>query len=233
MKKRIIILLMFLCLLCGCAADHADTDPLEQVFAALNIDFEEMRLVAWNVVVKELLPLQDLQSLAQDTASLMGLELLGVETEEQEAYRSCTVLAEGEEVQYTIIAQSMPEESYLLICAASKKDIQDFSQIKEQLYKAAGSGSSLHALIIGSKAGERENEILEEELSLALNACGAEILEKASENGFVSCTGYVDSLPEAVLSGKNTVNIQLGADYNEEHDRCYYYIGYPLIFNDY
>ena len=232
MKKVYFAIIAVLLLFCAACAQTAPNERiLENIFASLGAELEEIRLVNCELCKTSGGSTADMEGMLTERAAEMGLIRISSESSGSGGYRAATMLAAKEGRQYILTAQGTEEGVYMLISAKSTAAVSDFSLLCNEL--RAGGDCTLNALIIGSFRGKKEQATLEKLFEKVIREQGGRACEKMSNGSFISCSGYIAGLTEAVESDGQSINIQLAADYNEELDRTLCYIGYPLIFSDF
>lgn len=222
---------LFCFILHGCAAAPPEAETLQRLFAALRLEQAEMRAVVWRQTAAGAAADEPEQQLLR-AAALLELPQ-GAYLPEAADLRGGSLRAEKEGTVYTLVVQQTAGESNLLLAAAGSGHREELAPLCRRLYGAAGSGASLNALLIGSSPGKREELLSEQTLRRAFGECGVACRESAAAENFVSLSGWCAELPQSVQSGRKKINVQLAVVYDEQAGRALYYLGYPLIFEDY
>jgi len=232
--KRILLLTTALCfiLLPVSCTEEENIHPLEKAFASLQIEAEKMRIVAWCCLVEDALTSDEMHYILDNVVMGLGAEIISKAGQNEDDYTTCTMLAKTEFAEYTLSIQSMPAESYMIILAELDAGQMSFSEAEAMLANAVGREYSINAFLSGSCNGNTKTE-WKKQLTVAAAACSARIIEEAETETYYSLSVYCPFLPEFVMSEADAVNLQFAASYDEQAGKSFYYLGYPLLYNDY
>lgn len=231
--KKVLIPVLLLCLLLSACAEEMTKSKVESVFSAFEAECSEMRLVAWSCIADKPMSRDEQEALLKQTSERLGLAPAKTLLDEAEDYLCSTMLLEQESRLYSVIVQSVPQESWLLLSATSREGLSAYTPLCHKLKEAVGEQGELNALLIGRREGLTEMGQLEQELKQAFADNGVEYVEGASESNFVSLSGCCAELKDSLSIGGRDINIQIAACNNEQEARTYFYLGYPLLYNEY
>lgn len=224
-------LLLICCFLISCTAGEK-IHPLEKAFSALEVEAEKMRIVVWRCIAEDFLEPEEMQPLLDAAVKLLDAEIISEANTQQQEFSSCIILAQAGGIKLSLTAQGVPQASYIIISAECDMSCGSFSDLAALLGEAVGEPYSVNALLVGSCPGNMQEQ-WQKQIESAIAACGAELVEITAEESYCSSTARCPFLQESELSGGRHINLQLAASYDEQEDRSFYYLGYPLLYIDY
>jgi uncharacterized protein (DUF1330 family) len=220
--------------------------PEIKAFMETGMEFETFQVNGWAKINEEFIDNEALKEMAKTIWS--GLKMMGsielVDTGDERYHIINGSYTDKERFVVDIILHSVNYgedfssrmATYAVLNIDSIEDPKTIKIYKEDFVKILenlGGKATITTCITGSLDGKIDGDKIEETIITILNKLESKIVDRVSDEHYISISAYSPKINESIIIGNDVLNINIATRYDSYTDRTYLWLGVPIIATQY